>query len=317
MQPLVSILIPCYNAGPWVAQCVQSALDQTYPRKEIVVVDDGSTDNSLDVIRSFGDRIRFESGPNRGGNVARNRLMQLSSGEWLEFLDADDFLLPQKIEKQLALLNNQPELDVVYSPTLHVYEDSGSEIATPIEDDDLYANYFRWAYFSTTSLLLKKSAVMDVGGWKEDQEVCQEHELILRLILAGKKFAMMPEALGINRMQYGNSVSRRSPLKTLRMKMALSEKFEAHLLALGEMNEVRQFALAQARFEAARTAYPLDKEYARVMMKKARQAAPITSFKGVNRYYRWAMRLVGFDLAERIADVRRRILPKSVVVSSK
>jgi hypothetical protein len=60
MSPLVSILIPCYNARPWIAQCIQSAIDQTYPHKEIVVFDDGSTDGSLDVIRDFSDRIRLD-----------------------------------------------------------------------------------------------------------------------------------------------------------------------------------------------------------------------------------------------------------------
>ena len=60
MGPLVSILMPCYNARPWIAQCIQSAIDQTYPHKEIVVVDDGSTDGSLDVIRDFSDRIRLD-----------------------------------------------------------------------------------------------------------------------------------------------------------------------------------------------------------------------------------------------------------------
>jgi glycosyltransferase involved in cell wall biosynthesis len=314
MQPLVSILIPCYNAGPWIAQCIQSALGQTYPHKEVVVVDDGSHDNSLNIIRSFGDRIRFETGPNRGGNVARNRLMQLSNGDWLEFLDADDFLLPSKIEKQIVLLVNQPGLDVIYSPTLHIYADLGKEFVTPLEDDDLYANFFRWAYFSTTSLLLKKSAIMDVGGWKESQKVCQEHELILRLILAEKSFALMPEALGVNRIQYVSSVSRRSPLKTLMHKMDLVEHFESYLLSRGEMNEVRRLALGQARFEAARAAYFWDKQYAEAMMTRARESVSMSQFKGVNLFYRWAVRLVGFDLAERIACVRRRLFRRSVVV---
>src|SRR5262245_26284876 len=103
MKPLVSIPIPCFNAGRWIAECIQSALDQTYPHKEVIVVDDGSSDNSLEIIRGFGNRIRFETGPNRGGNVTRNRLVQLSQGEWLSFLDADDFLLQRKIEKQIAI----------------------------------------------------------------------------------------------------------------------------------------------------------------------------------------------------------------------
>src|SRR3974390_3591568 len=100
MGPLVSILIPCYNARPWIAQCIQSAIDQTYPHKEIVVVDDGSTDGSLDVIRDFGDRVRVETGPNRGSNVARNRLIELSRGDWLSFLYADDYFFSFKKKTQ-------------------------------------------------------------------------------------------------------------------------------------------------------------------------------------------------------------------------
>src|SRR3984957_14870258 len=120
MMPLVSILIPCYNAERWVAQAIESALRQTWPEKEIIVVDDGSTDASLAIIQSFGDRIRWETGPNRGGNVARNRLLDLARGEWLQYLDADDYLLPLKIERQVGFLREHPTCDVVYSPVLLV-----------------------------------------------------------------------------------------------------------------------------------------------------------------------------------------------------
>jgi glycosyltransferase involved in cell wall biosynthesis/peptidoglycan/xylan/chitin deacetylase (PgdA/CDA1 family) len=306
MQPLVSILIPCYNAGPWIAQCIRSALDQTYANKEVVVVDDGSRDNSLEVIRSFGDRIRYEAGPNRGGNAARNRLLQLSAGEWLEFLDADDFLLPQKIEKQIAMLGAQPALDVIYSPVLHQYGEVALEQLSRVEDDDLYANYFRWAYFSTTVLLLRKAAVIEVGGWKEDQRVCQEHELMLRLILAGKSFGLMREALGVNRVESNESVSRRSPLVTLRQKMALSDQLEAHLLVRGEMTELRRVALSQARFRAARAAYAWEKTWARSLCAKALATGPFVPPTSVNPYFIYCFRAFGFDVAERLASVHRK-----------
>src|SRR5260370_4039681 len=97
---LISILIQYLNAERWVGQAVESALGQTWAEKEVIVVDDGSQDGSLDVIKSFGGRIRWETGPNRGGNVARNRLLELARGEWLQYLDADDYLLPLKIERQ-------------------------------------------------------------------------------------------------------------------------------------------------------------------------------------------------------------------------
>jgi glycosyltransferase involved in cell wall biosynthesis len=117
---LVSILIPCFNAECRVAEAIESALGQTWPEKEIIVVDDGSQDRSLEVIKSFGKRIRWETGPNRGGNMARNRLLELARGEWLQYLDSDDYLLPLKIQRQVEFLRDQPKCDVVYSPVLWV-----------------------------------------------------------------------------------------------------------------------------------------------------------------------------------------------------
>src|SRR5580704_15422021 len=104
MRPLVSILIPCYNAERWVAQAIESALAQTWPEKEVIVVDDGSTDGSLGIIKQFEARIRWETGPNRGGNNTRNRLLELARGEWLQYLDADDYLLPDKVGRQMKFL---------------------------------------------------------------------------------------------------------------------------------------------------------------------------------------------------------------------
>lgn len=104
MGGLVSILIPCWNAARWVRQAIESALAQTWVSKEIIVADDGSSDGSLEIVKSFGDKIRWETGPNRGGNAARNRLTGLAKGEWLQYLDADDYLLPDKIARQMAFL---------------------------------------------------------------------------------------------------------------------------------------------------------------------------------------------------------------------
>lgn len=311
MYPLVSILIPCYNAGPWIAKCIQSALEQTYQHKEIIVVDDGSTDNSLDVIRSYGDSIRYETGPNRGGNAARNRLTALSKGEWLEFLDADDYLLPKKIENQVALLKGFPRTDIFYSPMLVVYGNSSPEPDVPIFDDDLTANYFRWDYFSTTGLLIKKEAIIDVGGWNENQEVCQEHELVLRLIMAQKEFALTREPLGINRMENNHSVSRRSPLETLKHKMSLSDRLEAYLTSRGEMTELRRTALAQSRLAGARSAYSVDRAWAGELCLKALATGPLGPPHRFHPIYLEAVKLFGFEFAERIATFQRFFLKNS------
>src|SRR4051794_29328844 len=94
-QPgLVSVVIPCYNSVRFIGATLKSAFGQTYPHLEIIVVDDGSTDGSADLIRSFGGRLRVEFGPNRGASAARNRGTTLANGEFIQYLDADDLLIP-------------------------------------------------------------------------------------------------------------------------------------------------------------------------------------------------------------------------------
>jgi glycosyltransferase involved in cell wall biosynthesis len=308
MGELVSILIPCYNAERWIAASIQSALDQTYPDKEVVVVDDGSTDGSLDVIRGFGDRVRFESGPNRGGNAARNRLVELSRGSWISFLDADDYYLPRKTEQQMAVVASDPELDIVYSPLIELIELSGQMNPPAVTDGELYLDYIRWHPFSTIGMLLRKSALRDVGGWKADQPVCQEHELLLRCIVAGRRFKSLPEAVAVYRKVDGASISRRSPLRTLTQKMALTEKLEAYLTESGRLNEEHRQAISQARFEAARTAYAFDGGYALDLMQRVRRTQKDFRPRGAAApfAYRVVFNLLGFKSAEAVAAAVRK-----------
>src|SRR4030095_524507 len=103
MTPLVSILIPAYNAERWIANTIQSALAQTWPRKEIIVVDDGSTDQTLQVARQFASKtISIVTQENKGASAARNRACELCQGDYIQWLDADDLLSPDKVAKQMA-----------------------------------------------------------------------------------------------------------------------------------------------------------------------------------------------------------------------
>src|SRR5262249_36255346 len=122
----VSILIPCYNAARFVHEAVTSALDQDYPEKEIIVINDGSTDDSLSILRSFGDKIKLHSRENKGGNPNRNELLKLATGEWIQYLDADDYLSKGKISEQMTWIETHPGYDVIYGPVMVVY-DNGVE----------------------------------------------------------------------------------------------------------------------------------------------------------------------------------------------
>jgi glycosyltransferase involved in cell wall biosynthesis len=105
MKPLVSIIIPAYNAEEWIAEAVQSAIAQTWPRKEIIVVDDGSRDRTAEVARRFASKeVVVVSTQNQGAAAARNHALRLCQGDYVQWLDADDLLAPDKIERQLAAL---------------------------------------------------------------------------------------------------------------------------------------------------------------------------------------------------------------------
>lgn len=114
-RDLVSVVIPAYNAARFIADAIDSVLAQTYRRVECVVVDDGSTDATADVVRRFGDAVRLVSTPNRGVSSARNTGAEAATGRYLAFLDADDLWLPRKVELQVEAIERDPEVGMVYT----------------------------------------------------------------------------------------------------------------------------------------------------------------------------------------------------------
>jgi len=305
--PLVSVLIPCYNAEKWIRESIQSALDQSYPNKEVIVADDGSTDGSAGVIRSFGDRIRFHLSSHAGGNATRNALTQLARGGWLQYLDADDYLLPRKIESQMASVQ-QVDPAVVYSPVIRFDQTANQLDELGKLEDDEYLALIRWGGINTGGLLLRRDAVLDVGGWNPGQKCCQEHELLLRLRLAENRFHLQDEALAVYRIHSSATVSREDPLLTIRTRMELTDRLADHLESLGEMTRIRKDALFAARMECARTAFGLDPNAAKGFSQKACALGRIwvTDSPALPFGYQLALRVAGFANAERLAKLLRR-----------
>ena len=321
MMPLVSILIPCYNAERWVAQAIESALEQTWPRKEVIVVDDGSTDGSLAIIRSFGDRIRWATGPNGGGNVARNRLLALAQGEWLQYLDADDWLLPEKVSQQIEFLNDHPETDIVYGPcTLEYWSEQGTHRELfPIPDtDDLWVLLARWYLPQTGAPLWRRKSLLEVGGWKPDQPCCQEHELYLRLLMAGKHWSFCPRNGAVYRQWSEQTVCKRDKPEVRRQRLQIEQRAEAFLLESNELTPARRWAINQARFEMARLAWQHDDNEALGIMTTIRRSDPGFQPGGTAAppHYRMVYRTLGFQAAELVADCLRAVKRRSVGVCS-
>ena len=315
MSDKVSILIPCFNAEKWIKQSIQSALDQSYGNKEVIVVDDASTDRSLDTVKSFGDLIRWESVSHRGGNAVRNRLLELAMGDWVQYLDADDYLMPGKISGQVDVLKMHPQADVIYSP-VELLEDYGAGKRYVLDLPDKYdfiANFIAWGPLQTGGALWKKSSLLEVGGWKEDQKVCQEHELMLRMIQAGKSFVLHDESLAVYRYTENASVSRKDKSVTVRERMRITDALEEDLIQKNKMTTARRKRFNQARFESARNVYEKDKAFALSLINKIKKSDHgfVPQGPAAPALYRWAYRLLGFKGAQRMARASRVIRGKS------
>jgi glycosyltransferase involved in cell wall biosynthesis len=310
MPPLVSILIPCHNARQWVKQAIDSSLAQTWEEKEIIVIDDGSTDGSLKIIEQFDGRIRWETGPNRGGNAARNRLLELAKGVWLQYLDADDYLLPDKIANQMRFIGPYTDADIVYGPVtkeFHTGDRIYREFQPIPEPHDLWQLLVLWYLPQTGAPLWRKQALLEVGGWKAEQPCCQEHELYLRLLMAGKTFSYSAHGGAIYRQWSDQTVCKRDKPQVIRHRLEITQRAEDFLNKSRELTNNRRQAINQARFQMARLAWGVDRSTALQTLRTIQISQPGFSPDAgtLSRSYRTSLSLLGFRATETFAGWRR------------
>jgi GT2 family glycosyltransferase len=307
MKPLITIGIPSFNSARWLGQAIESALGQSWPEKEIIVVDDGSTDDSPAIARGFGDRVHVIVTENRGGNHARNRALQASKGDWIQFLDADDYLEPEKLARQFAETDEGADADVLYSPTW--IEDLGKETREASEIDtryDLYGQWLSWQLPQTGGALWRKAALQNLGGWKEGQPCCQEHELYLRALQAGLRFRFAPTPHAVYRIWSEQTVCRRDPRQVIHVRTELMDKLHDWMQARTLWTADHSRIAGQAFFEMARTLakYDLAEADAYFRERKSRGLIHLAG-PAAPRAYRLAHRLLGFTGAEKLAAARR------------
>ena len=311
---LVSILMPCYNAERWIAQAIESALAQTWTVKEVIVVDDGSTDRSLQVIRSFGDRIQSEAGAHRGGNGTRNRLLELARGEWVQYLDADDYLMPSKIERQIEYALGHPDCDVICSPTVWEHVEGGQLLCTDEripEPRDPWILLSLWRLPQTGGTLWRRSALERVGGWRPGQPCCQEHELYFRLLEAGCRFGFCDHCLAVYRdLEHGERVTRKLRAEVDRQRIAIFDRIENCLRERGELSVPRRQAVNNARHQVARMLWLQDRDLARSVLRQIHASDP-SFHPGAGPasppLYRLVYGMLGFHGAQLTAACKRML----------
>ena len=314
MAQLVSVIIPCYNAERWIGEAIQSCLDQTHAPIEVIVIDDGSTDRSLNVISSFGHRIRWETGPNRGGNHARNRGLALSTGEYLQFLDADDYLLPPKIERQMAAFR-ETGAAVIYEDWQRVEEATNGDWRwLPIEvsgnqSDILEALLGGWAT-PPCALLFTRRAVELAGGWNEELTSAQDWELNIRIALAGGVYGYVPGCQSVYRRPLGPTVSTNRLNNIHENIIGVLRGSEARLNESGRLSANYKHAMACSYFRLARCYFDGDLTRFNALLQEAQRLAP-TFTEREPGLYRIVAGLLGISTAEQLSSLKRRFLKRA------
>jgi glycosyltransferase involved in cell wall biosynthesis len=201
----ISVLIPCYNAERFIGPAIQSVLNQTCQDFEIVVVDDGSTDRSSQVVEGFKDpRIQLLFQANGGPGRARNTGARATTGEYLAFLDADDLALSGRLASQLAILEADPQLSVVGSGYAWI-DETGVELPWPYHswqhapDPNDLANWLTDCPFVPSATMLRRRAWEDVGGFDEDLPGTEDWNLWMRLVLTGHRMTWQQEVVCLYR----------------------------------------------------------------------------------------------------------------------
>jgi len=252
--PLVSILIPCYNAERFVADAVNSALNQTHDNIEVVVIDDGSRDSSREVLKSFGDRIIFEAGPNQGACAARNRAFELCSGEYIQYLDSDDKLAVNKIDSQLpALETGDSDISLC---KIGLFGDEKGERQEkrqhphPVGDA---LEYFLNHPIQTAAPLMHRTWVEKSGGFRKGLKRGQEADFHRRLGALGPRLSMVDQILVWVRMHDGPRITHKAvdPHQTVEVWLSLVEA----IAASAAWNEDRRYTIAKSLLDASRSLY--------------------------------------------------------------
>jgi len=205
-RPRVSVIIPTYNAGPSICQAVDSVLDQTFADYEIIVIDDGSTDDTRERLEPYSGRIRYIYQENRERSAARNNGIRCARGEYSAFLDADDYWLPDKLAKQVALLDTHPELGLVFAWAAafdsrgRVLRTLGTDFpAEGAEGMDAFEMLALRTSPPTLTVVARLACIREAGMF--DQQVCQGEDWGLWLRIALRhKIGFVPEILAYYRL---------------------------------------------------------------------------------------------------------------------
>lgn len=250
--PLVSLVVPTYNHARHLAQAVESVLAQDYPHLELIVLDDGSTDDTREVLAPYTGRFHWESHSNRGQAATLNKGWQMAAGQVLGYLSADDLLLPGAVRTGVAALERNPRLVLVY-PDYDLVDSAGRYIRTVRAPEFAYREMVaRWVCPPGPGALFRRAAAEQAGPWDPALRLSPDYDFWLRLGLHGGG-ARIPEVLAGFRVHEGSQTFRAVPADRSEEYVRVTGAYFASDLVPQDVRAVRSEALSNAALLAARS----------------------------------------------------------------
>jgi len=182
-SPLVSVILPVYNRAWCIGQAVDSVLAQTYGNRELIVVDDGSTDGTDRLLHQYGGQISVIRQPNRGVSAARNRGVRATCGDLIAFLDSDDLWLPEKLARQTAFFQDHPETRICQ--TEEIWIRNGIRVNPRVRHQkpsgDIFARSLALCLVSPSAVMLERGLFQETGGFDESLPAAEDYDMWLRI----------------------------------------------------------------------------------------------------------------------------------------
>lgn len=208
-KPLVSVVIPTYNNAHYIRQAVDSALSQTYSSYEVIVIDDGSTDETCSVLRPYNGRIQYICQDNQGVSSARNHGIRIARGEFISFLDSDDYFLPNKLAEQISAFEIMPSLGILHSGWRMVNEEGQK-----VKDVEPWSyapqldleRWLLWKPVLLGAMMFRKEYLEKAGGFDTSLRQAEDVDLTLRLALMGCKAVWLRKPTVCYRLHGGNTI---------------------------------------------------------------------------------------------------------------
>ena len=300
----ISVIIPCYNVETYIEEGLQSVLNQTHPAKEIICIDDGSTDNTIKIIRNLQEKFPnkiflYLNEKNRGATYTRNRGLAIAKGDFIQFFDADDILLPNKFEHQIKIIT-----ECSFSPDIIVNDFQRKNIDGTIEtytfpDDDPWCGLLEGRLGVTTSNLYRRENVIAVRGWTEELLSSQEYDLMFRMLVAGSLVLFDTKIISYNRERVSGSITKSDPAGKWIRFINLRERIYHYLLANSMLKPERLESFRKIMFDSIRILYKYNKKEAIKLHQKYIQQIKINEpTLSTSKKYLSVYNIFGFRIAE-------------------